>query len=104
MTADASDVPSIERLLADGAWLRGLARSVVADPSLADDVAQDAFVVAMTKPPRHAGALRGWLRRVVRNLAMNARRAATRREVMEAAVARRESGPEAADVVALWEI
>ena len=65
MTADSPNLPPVARLLEDGAWLQALARSVVADQATADDVAQDAAVIALTKPPREAGSLRAWLRRVV---------------------------------------
>jgi RNA polymerase sigma factor (sigma-70 family) len=104
MTADGSGLPDVTRLLEDGAWLRALARSVVADAAAADDVAQDAAVVALTRPPREAGALRGWLRRVVKNLATDRHRSAVRRGALEEACARREAGDDAADLVARWEI
>jgi RNA polymerase sigma factor (sigma-70 family) len=104
MTAESADLPTVDRLLADGAWLQALARSVVADRSTADDVAQDAAVVALTKRPREPGALRGWLRRVVRNLATDAHRGALRREALAAAAPPREAAEDTADLVARWEI
>jgi RNA polymerase sigma factor (sigma-70 family) len=104
MTADSSELPPVSRLLEDGAWLQALARSVIADQATADDVAQDAAVIALTKPPRESGALRGWLRRVVRNLATDAHRSAARREALEAACAKREADDDAADLAARWEI
>lgn len=104
MTADIPDVPPVERLLEDGAWLQALARSVIADRATADDVAQDATVIALTKPPREARALRGWIRRVVLNLATDAHRKAARRDAIEAACAAREAHEDAAELVARWEI
>ncbi len=57
MTADSADLPPVARLLEDGAWLHALARSVIADRATADDVAQDAAVVALTNPPRDIRSL-----------------------------------------------
>src|SRR5687768_3275402 len=57
-----------ERLLEQTAWIRALARSLVADAHLAEDLAQDACVAALERPPADAGNLRGWLAAVVRNL------------------------------------
>ncbi|MBZ0153516.1 MAG: hypothetical protein K8J09_18480, partial [Planctomycetes bacterium] len=37
--------------LAEMAWVRALARSLLHDPSLADDVAQDTWLAAQTSPP-----------------------------------------------------
>jgi DNA-directed RNA polymerase specialized sigma24 family protein len=96
--------PTLDVLLAESAWIRALARSLVVDPGTADDVVQDATVVALTNPPSKAGAVRGWLRRVVRNLASNARRGESRRSAREQAVAAPDATESAADVVARWEI
>lgn len=48
-------------------WLRALARELVSDPELAEDLTQDTLVIALERPPRDAGALRSWLSRVLRN-------------------------------------
>src|SRR5678815_1163041 len=98
MAADSPDLPPVARLLEDGAWLQALARSVIADRATADDVAQDAAVIALTKPPREAGSLRAWLRRVVSNLATDAHRGAVRREALAAAVAKREADEDTAEL------
>jgi len=103
MTADRIP-PTADALLAQTDWIRALAQRLIVDPGTADDVAQDAALVALTKSPRDSGALHGWLRRVVRNLALNVRRSETRRDAREAEVAAQE-GVEASDeVVARWEI
>ncbi len=59
-----------EALLAQEAWLRRLARGLLADLSLADDLAQDVLTLALAKPPRASGAgLRAWLATVARRMA-----------------------------------
>lgn len=57
-----------ETLLAHAAWLRKLARSLVADPALADDVVQDTWVAALRRPPDAGRPLRPWLRTVLTNV------------------------------------
>src|SRR5262245_60706037 len=105
MTASSAP-PTVERLLAERAWIVSLARSLVVDPASADDVAQDATVVALGRGPSEPAAYRGWIGRVVRNLSSNARREAARRRAREERVARPESagadGP--AELAARWEI
>jgi RNA polymerase sigma factor (sigma-70 family) len=55
-------------LLQELAWARRLALHLTRDEAQADDLAQEAFVVAREKPPRPDQPLRPWLGRVVRNL------------------------------------
>lgn len=74
-----------EALLEHRAFIRGLARALLADAAAADDVAQDAFVRALENPPRHAQSLRSWLATIARRLALNARRADVRRTRREGA-------------------
>lgn len=82
-------VPS-ERLLEHQDFLRALARELLGDPSSAEDVLQDAYLKALTHPPREAGALRAWLARVVTNRARNLRREERRRSARERETARPE--------------
>jgi RNA polymerase sigma-70 factor (ECF subfamily) len=79
----APGTPSVRtELIAQAAWVRGLARSLVRDDVDAEDLAQDALVVALRKPPSGEGSLRPWLLRVTRNLAaMRARRVRPRDDV-----------------------
>jgi RNA polymerase sigma factor (sigma-70 family) len=76
--------PSTEDLLAHTDWLQSLARALVGDA--ADDVVQQTFEVALTKPPQQAGPLRPWLGGVARNIAKMTTRGRVRREARELAV------------------
>jgi RNA polymerase sigma-70 factor (ECF subfamily) len=96
--------PTIDSLLAHRAWVRGIARALVADESRVDDVEQETWLVAMDRPPRGVGAVRAWLRRVVRSRAVDAHRSASRRAAREQATARPEGLPATADLVAKAEI
>ncbi|MCZ6596095.1 MAG: sigma-70 family RNA polymerase sigma factor, partial [Planctomycetota bacterium] len=60
--------------------VRRLAQSLVGDPNAADDLAQDAWVAALTSPPPTGRPIRAWLGRVVRNAA----RSLGRRETIRA--------------------
>ncbi len=75
---------SSEAVLEQLEWVRNLARSLVADPAAADDVAQDAWLAASRGPAPRAGSARGWLAAVTRNAARQlGRREARRRELEE---------------------
>ncbi len=92
-----------EQLLAQMGWVRGLARSLVADPGLADDIAQDAWLAADSAPPAHVesdGHLRAWLAVVVRNLVGKSARSVSRRRGREERAARPEAIESTADLVA----
>ena len=89
-----------EQLLRHAQWVRRLARSLVADAHRADDLAQEALVRALERPPERPGPLRGWLATVLRNLAAEGRRGTVRREAREEDTARPESGGDAGDLAA----
>jgi RNA polymerase sigma-70 factor (ECF subfamily) len=82
-----------ERLLAQAGWVRALARRLVLDEALAEDVVQDTWVAALERPPGAdgRGGLRAWLAAVARNLALRRRRRELARAAVERAAARRES-------------
>lgn len=80
-----------EELLAHASFLQRISRELVADAHAAADLAQDTWVAALDKPPRHDGSLRGWFGKVATNLARNAGRSTGRRRDREARVARAES-------------
>lgn len=87
-----ADTNELEAILSDRAFLRRLARSLIADEHRAEDVVQEAWVRALERGPAEVGAARNWLARVVRNLASNQRG----RELARPAVERRAALPEAA--------
>ncbi|MEE8467343.1 MAG: sigma-70 family RNA polymerase sigma factor [Planctomycetota bacterium] len=78
-------------LLENAAWVKRLARSLIADAHLAEDVAQDALAAALERPPGfadNAERLRRWLGGVTRHLAIRVRRREGERETREAQAAR----------------
>jgi RNA polymerase sigma-70 factor (ECF subfamily) len=77
--------PELTALLAETRWVRRLAGTLVADPHDADDLAQDACLVALARPPAGAANLRAWLRTVMRNLLLQQERSASRRQRRETA-------------------
>src|SRR5262245_37345630 len=96
-----SDSPPLDpaALLAQRPWVEERARGLVRDSSLADDLAQEAWLRASRKGPREAGALRGFLAGVVQNLGRSARREAGRRARRERVAARPEALPSPAELV-----
>ncbi len=82
--SDRADIAvSLEELLEHAEWIRRLALALVGDPDDASDLTQEAFEVALTRPPTKPGPLRPWLGGVVRNLARMRRRSAGRRRERE---------------------
>jgi len=75
----------LDELMGEIGWVRRLARALVKDAAVADDVAQDAWLLALQHPPTNARPLRPWLRRVVLNVARMRYRAARRCNAREAA-------------------
>jgi len=98
-------VPHLDALLRHGDFVRRLARSLVADADLAEDVAQETWLAALRRPPRHGDNLRAWLGAVVRNLVRLRRRTDVRRLARERVRARPLAGADPAEVVARldWE-
>ncbi len=83
--------PSTHDLLAHAGFVRSLANRLIRDRQRAEDVAQDALVAALERPPERRDRLRAWLRAVTRNLAFKAGRSEQRRRNREHEVARPES-------------
>jgi RNA polymerase sigma-70 factor (ECF subfamily) len=75
---------SPEQLLQDAAWLRGLARTLAHDRDDADDLVQEAWITAWQRQPDASRPMRGWLTKVVRDLAGMKRRSESRRAAREA--------------------
>ena len=74
----ASMPPTPEALIAHADFLRGLARSLLRDEHRAEDVVQQTYVQALTRPPARNG-IRSWLATVAQRLALNERRTSARR-------------------------
>jgi RNA polymerase sigma-70 factor (ECF subfamily) len=94
-------LPPLADLLTDARWVRGLACKLAGDPNAADDLAQDACLQALQRPPRSSENLRGWFVRVLHNLRRQQRRQSRRRERREqlAAAARGDTAHAAAELV-----
>src|SRR5690606_34779838 len=67
--------------------MRRLARDLLPDRSLADDVVQQAYVTAIERPPPATFGLGGWLLSIVRSRAIDLQRSEVRRRQREGAVA-----------------
>jgi RNA polymerase sigma-70 factor (ECF subfamily) len=82
-------------LLEHREFVRSVARRLLRDEGMADDVVQETYLRALRNPPRGSpgGAARAWLGRVCRNLAIDRLRREGRRDQRERAVARSENVP-----------
>ena len=85
-------------LLAEQAFVRRLARSLVFDQDRADDVVQQTWLAALQTPLRDARAARPFLRRVVQSVASNLGRGERRRRQREAAATPADAAPSVAEV------
>ena len=100
MTAEPIDPAAAA--LQELAWVRRLAYSLVHDAALADDVAQDAWLIAREQPPSKVESrdgLRAWLATVVQNRVRRLQRSAQRRRRREQVPFHRDS-EDPADVAA----
>lgn len=95
---DAAPIPTLETLLSHREFVRGAARAVLGGDDQIEDVVQETWIRALRQGPREAGALRTWLGRVARNLAIDVRRGAARRKRRETAAAQAEALPSVADI------
>jgi RNA polymerase sigma-70 factor (ECF subfamily) len=101
-----STASSPEELLRHAQWVRRLARKLVQDPNVADDVVQQTWLAALEHPPEslargtaNASAERSWLARVVANFVRQRGRAEARRSARETSSARPASASSEPDVV-----
>ncbi len=92
-----SDV-ELGELLSNGNWVRHLARRLLFDESMVDDVVQEVWITALHRPPRDLRTFPVWLRRVVHSLALRANRAAGRQRRHEARTAAPPPAPTPAAV------
>lgn len=77
--------------LEHASFVRQLARRLSADEHQADDITQDAWMIALRSRDAVRGSMRAWLAGVVAHLAADQRRAHGRRRRRESEVARPES-------------
>ena len=70
--------PDVDELLAQAPFVRRLAAGLLRDDNDVDDVVQQTWRATLRSPPRHRGALRSWLGRVVRSVVRERRRASSR--------------------------
>ena len=94
-----SDSHDARELLQHVGWVRGLARSLVDDVHLADDVAQEALRSALAHPPESRANLRGWLSVLTKNSLRGMLRSGSRRQSREKITARAEPLPSTYDAV-----
>ena len=58
-------------VLENGNWVRQLARRLLFDESMVDDVVQEVWITALHKPPREPKAMGAWLKKVVRSTCLS---------------------------------
>jgi RNA polymerase sigma factor (sigma-70 family) len=96
--------PAESELLLHAEFLRRLAARLLRDEHGAEDVVQDAMVVALERGHERRGHLRAWLAGVVKNLALMARRRRERHARIEGRLPRPDPEPAAADTAGRMEI
>jgi len=94
--------PFVRVIEENESFVRALARSLVADEHTADDLTQDALIIALEHPPEHFRNVRAWLGTVIEHLAGRRRLATARRTAREAATARAEAHPGSIETLA-WQ-
>ncbi|MEM7263452.1 MAG: sigma-70 family RNA polymerase sigma factor [Planctomycetota bacterium] len=85
----STDPSTLDLVLARSDWLHGLARAMLRDESLVDEVVQKTLVAAMEHPPR-TPRLDAWLTTVLRNFVRRLERDKVRRKRREKRVAKPE--------------
>jgi RNA polymerase sigma-70 factor (ECF subfamily) len=91
--------PALADLLRHDAFVRAVARGLLRDDAEADEVAQDAWLAALRRPPVVDRGLRGFFATIVRRIATNRGVSAARRAARETRAARRDLGASTADAV-----
>ena len=95
---------SIEELQKETGWIRELARGLIGDADVAEDVVQHTLTAALSKPPRQPSKIRAWSQSVVRNFIRNFHRDRERRRRRERQVSRRERQPAPRDETEVAEL
>jgi RNA polymerase sigma-70 factor (ECF subfamily) len=94
-----SSTPNLHALLDQAGWIHALARKLVNDPHLADDLVQETWVDALEQRPDASRPVRGWLATVARNKLSKLRRGERNRTARERGASREERQPSTLDVV-----
>ncbi len=90
-----SEIPqpiTVHDLLRHSDWVRNLARGLLYDKSMTDDVVQEVWAAAIKNPPKSQYAISAWLKKVVRSIAFRSNQAVQRQKDLSTA----EAAPEAA--------
>ncbi len=96
--------PDLTRLLEETRWLAGLARRLVIDPGIADDLVQDTLISALQAENQPGPEeTRGWLATILRRKAIGHHRSTKRRDYRERETAREEALPGPDELAALLE-
>jgi RNA polymerase sigma factor (sigma-70 family) len=103
MAPDPTSISEGE-ILQHAEWVRRLALALVRDRDDADELAQETWEAALSRPPREAGPLRPWLAGVARNLARMRARSSGRRARREESAERPEPAPSPEELVARVEM
>jgi RNA polymerase sigma-70 factor (ECF subfamily) len=80
-----------QHLLTHLGWLRSLARQLVSDQQVAEDLAQDACIIALEGQPSDPARMRGWLTGTLERLVFKHLRSERRRLEHESEAAQRET-------------
>jgi len=91
-------------LLKHSAWIDRVARALVRDGAARDDVIQEAWLSALSRPPAKVANVRGWLGAVVRNTARQLGRGDARRTRREHASISPPPSPSAQELAAQAEL
>ncbi|MEQ8766950.1 MAG: sigma-70 family RNA polymerase sigma factor [Planctomycetota bacterium] len=89
-----------ERLLRHASFIRSLARGLLRDDDLAEEVWQRTWIQAQTRGPEKADSLRSWLATVAKNFARQLQRSEARRRAREQRAARPEGVASTEELVA----
>ena len=101
---EGASVVRLKTLLENGTWVRSLARRLLYDEGLTNDVVQEVWIAALRSSPRSPELFRAWLRGIVRKIAFETNRRETRRRRRETAVTKSSSVPSAATIAEQLEI
>ncbi len=95
---------ALNDMVADSEWVRGLARTILGDVALADDLAQETITVALESKPNDPARRRAWLGGILRNRWRLYVRSRSRERRREQRVSRPESVPSHDEVFEQMEV